>query len=137
MKKLLIVTALLLFAGIAYGQTLQKGSLLGLHHATITLNEGVTMKDYVDFSINKMIPAVEKSFKGVKMFLVKGDRGEKANEIGFLWYFDSMKDRDVYFTPEGQLTEKGLTAQEKLQPLMEEGAKLGSYTTTHTDWVIQ
>jgi hypothetical protein len=137
MKKLLVVTAIFLFAGTAFGQTLQKGSVLGVHHATITLNEGVTMKDFIDFSINKMFPAVEKSFEGVKMLLLKGDRGENANEIGFLWYFDSLKDRDVYFTPEGQLTEKGLAAQEKLQPLMEEGAKLGSYTTTHTDWIIQ
>jgi len=137
MRKLLFVTALLLFAGIAFGQTLQKGSFLGLHHATVTLNEGVTMEEFVDFNINKMIPAVEKSFEGLKMFLLKGDRGEKANEIAFLWFFDSLKDRDVYFTPDGQLTEKGLAAQEKLQPLMEEGEKLGSYTTTYTDWEVQ
>lgn len=137
MKKLLVISAILLFSGIVFGQTLHKGSLLGMHHATITLNEGFTMKDYLDFNLNKLIPAVEKSFKGVKLFLVKGERGEKANEIGFIWYFDSLKDRDVYFTPDGKLTEKGLAAQEKLQPLMEEGAKLGSYTTTHTDWLIQ
>ena len=137
MRKLLVITAILLSTGIAFGQTLQKGSMLGLHHASVTLNAGVSMEDFVDFAVNKLLPAAEKSFPGLKLYVIKGDRGEKANEIGFLWVFDSVKDRDVYFTSEGQLTDKGLAAQEKLQPLMEEGAKLGSYTTTHTDWIIQ
>lgn len=137
MRKLLVITALLLLVGVTFGQTLQKGSLLGMHHATITLNPGVTMDQYIDFMHVKMIPAVEKQFSGVKFFVLKGERGENINEIAFLWYFKTVKDRDAYFTAEGELSEKGMAAQVQLLPLLEEGGKMGTYTTTHTDWIIQ
>jgi hypothetical protein len=137
MRRLLIITALILFAGVAFGQTLNKGSVLGVHHVTINFNSGVTWDQYLEFLNDKMIPATEKHFAGLKLFVMKGDRGENENGIGYLWYFKTVEDRDMYFTAEGGLTEKGMAAQLKLQPLVEEGAKLGTYTTTHTDWIIQ
>jgi len=137
MKKLIIAAAFILFTGVAFGQTLNKGSLLGVHNVTVTLNSGITMDQYIEFTTDKMIPAVEKNFAGVKFFVMKGVRGENENGIAFLWFFKTVKDRDIYFTAEGGLTEKGMAAQVNLQPLIEEGSKLGSYTTTHTDWIIQ
>ncbi len=136
MKKLIVLTAFILIAGIAFAQTLQKGSLIGIHNTSFSLNPDVELKEFVDFQVNKMIPAVEKNFVGVKLFIMKGDRGEEKNGYAFMWYFKSVKERDIYFTAEGELTEKGSAAQEKLSPLIEEMSKFGSYTTTHTDWVI-
>ena len=137
MRRLLIISALILFAGVAFGQTLNEGSVLGVHQVTFTLNPDVTFDQYLEFMKDKMIPAAEKHFAGLKLFVMKGDRGENENGIGYLWHFKTVEDRDIYFTAEGGLTEKGMAAQVKLQPLVEEGAKLGTYTTTHTDWIIQ
>ena len=137
MKKLIIAAAFILLTGVAFGQTVNKGSVLGVHNVTLSLNPGVTVDQYLKFMTVQMIPAVEKHFAGVKSFVMKGDRGEYENGIAYLWFFKTVEDRDIYFTAEGGLTEKGMAAQVKLQPLVEEGAKLGTYTTTHTDWIIQ
>jgi hypothetical protein len=137
MKKLIIAAAFILLAGVAFGQTIKKGSVLGIHHVTITLNPGATLEQYMDFQNTKIIPAAEKHFAGVKLFAMKGNRGEHENGYASMWFFESIKDRDVYFTAEGGLTEKGLAAQEKMMPLLEELSKLGTSTTTHTDWVVQ
>ena len=66
------MTALLLFAGIAFGQTLPKGSVIGLHTSVVTLNPGVTLDHYMDFMNNKLFPEFEKHFPGIKLYLVKG-----------------------------------------------------------------
>ena len=52
MKKLIIAVAFILFAGVAFGQTLQKGSVLALRTDAPTLNPGVTMDQYEEFMIN-------------------------------------------------------------------------------------
>ena len=44
MKKLLIVTAFLQFAGIAFGQTLKKGGVIAIHKMDVTLAAGVTLE---------------------------------------------------------------------------------------------
>ena len=84
MRKLFVITALLLFAGIAFGQTLNKGSMIGVHPMTITLESGVTMDQFLDFFTNKWIPEVEKLFDGWKGIIVKGNKGEHVNEYGLV-----------------------------------------------------
>ena len=49
MKKLFIIIVYILFAGIAYGQTFQKGSIIGIHEWTITPDSGVTMSQFLEF----------------------------------------------------------------------------------------
>ncbi len=49
MRRLILTTALVLLAGITFGQTLKKGVILGVHHMTITLEPDVTMDQYLDF----------------------------------------------------------------------------------------
>ncbi len=72
MKKLIIAAAFLLFTCVAYGQTVQKGSVVGVHTSTVTLNSGVTLDQYMDYFTNRFIPEFEKNFPGIKLFLVKG-----------------------------------------------------------------
>jgi hypothetical protein len=62
MKRLLIASAFILFAGFALGQTLEKGNVLALHHHQVSLAEGVTMDQYNDFVSNKLLPAMQKAF---------------------------------------------------------------------------
>ena len=61
MKKLILFTALVCIMGIAYGQNLQKGNLIGVHNMTITPNPGVTVEQVLSYMINTYIPAAEKS----------------------------------------------------------------------------
>ncbi len=137
MKKLLILSAIVLLAGTAFGQTLQKGNLIGVHVMTIDLKPGVTMQQYTDFILNTYIPAFEKEIKGVKLYLIKGVRGEKKNSLGVLFLIKSQAIRDKYFKGENDYTAKGQKALDNLAPVIAQGDKLGKMTYTYTDWVIQ
>ena len=137
MKKLIIASVFILLTGTAFSQTLQKGSLIGIHDFTVTLDPDVTMNQYMDFLINTYVPEYEKSFQGVKLFVLKGIRGDHENGYALIFYFESVKDRDRYFKDEGGLNEVGQSAMNKLRPLLNELNKLGAFSTVYTDWVIQ
>ena len=137
MKKLILTAALILVVGTTFGQTLQKGNFIGLHVITINLDPDVTMNQFLDFYVNKWIPEFEKNFPGVKMYMIKGIRGENENSFGFVSFTDSEEVRDKYYNKNGTLNELGKSGFEKLQPTTEELQKLGTHTSTYTDWVIQ
>ena len=136
MKKIILLAAFVIVTGATFGQTLQKGNLVGLHVMTINLDPDVTMNQYLVFYVNKYIPEFEKNFPGVKLYLIKGIRGENENNFGRIYFFDSEEVRDKYFE-NGTLNELGKSAFEKLQPITDELQKLGTYTSTYTDWIIQ
>ena len=136
MKKLLIITALLLFAGIAFGQTLKKGNLIGVHVMSIELRTGATMDQYIDFFNEKAKPAWENAHKGMKIFLIKGLRGENVNEIGMLFQFTDEAARDQSYNADGSLTEFGQKVREKMAPIIAETEKIGTNTSKYTDWLI-
>jgi hypothetical protein len=136
MRKLLFVTTLLLFAGIAFGQTLHKGGIFAVHEATITLNPDVTMNQFVDFLTNKLYPELNKHMEGVTFFLLKGDRGENEGALAWGIYFDSEEVRNKYWPAEGSSSEEMTKVMQDIQPLMDEMNKLGSATTVFTEWKI-
>jgi len=131
MKKLILTAAaLILFAGATFGQTLQKGNLIGFHVTTVDLKPDVTMEQYQEFYISKVIPEIEKHYPGWKGYAVKGIRGENENSIGVIYVIESEKYRDKYFNEDGSLNELG--------PIWEELNKLGIYSEKHyTDWIVQ
>ena len=137
MRKLLIASALLLFVGIASGQTLQKGNLIGLHVLSIDLKPGVTMDQYIDFFNEKVKPAWEKAEKGMKVFAIKGIRGETINEFGMLVQYEDEAIRNKSYNPDGSLSEYGNKLMEEMAPSTTEMEKLGTYTSKYTDWIIQ
>ena len=51
MKKLLVISVLILLTGVAFGQTLQKGGSFNLHVLTVTLDPDVTMNQWVDDTV--------------------------------------------------------------------------------------
>jgi hypothetical protein len=136
MKKLILTTALVLLAAITFGQTLQKGGILGIHQMTITLKPEVTIDQFLDFYQNKVIPESEKLMDGWKGFVVKGNIGEHVNEYRVVWYIESMKDYNKFFTNDGPTDEVNVL-MEKIQPVIDEIHKLGTWTSEYTDWVIQ
>ena len=137
MRKLLVITAFLLFAGIAFGQTMQKGVVIGVHTVTVTLNPDVTMDQYQDFILKKLIPEWEKHFPGAKLFISKGLNRENKDEYAMLIYIESKKVYYKYWNDDGSATDKGAAAAAKVQPTIDEMFKLGTYSSVITDWVIQ
>ena len=134
MKKLILLTALILFTGITFGQKLKKGNLIGTHALTIELNPGVTMEKFQDFYLNTYVPEYEKHLQGWKLYMTKSIRGENENTYGFIGVIESEEARDKYIIDEGFRDEAII---EKLKPVNEELNKLGKVTSDkYTDWLI-
>lgn len=137
MKKLIIAAAFFLITGLAFGQAVQKGSIIGVHTSTVTLNSGVTLDQYLDYYTNRFIPEFEKHFPGVKLFLVKGLNREVKDEYGKIFIIESKKVYNKYWNDDGSNTDVTAAIVEKVQPLLDEGNKLGTTTDDIADWVIQ
>ena len=137
MRKVLIVTALLLFTGIASGQTLKKGNLIGVHVVTLELKPDVTMEQYIKFVNEKYIPEFEKLFEGYHLFIMKGIRGENKGSIGFLFQTKDEATRNLYNNDDGSSTELADKLYEKMEPVWNEMDKLGTWNSKYTDWILQ
>ena len=135
MKKLIVLIAAVVFAGIAFGQKLKKGNVIGTHIVTIELNPGVTMEQFQDFQLNKVIPEFEKQYQGWKFYLSKAIRGENMNSYGWIIVIESEEIRNKFYNDESP-NELGKAADEKLKPVIEESEKLGKITRKYTDWII-
>lgn len=139
MRKLLVLAALLLFTGTAFGQALNKGSIIALHNYELILKHDVTMNQFIEFMETTYIPAFEKAFPGTTLRGLVGDRGVFVHKFAGVIIFDSIETRDKYYpvadTEEGSsLTEEQLKT---LQMLNEGIYKLViSLSTTYTDWKI-
>jgi hypothetical protein len=137
MKKLIIALAFLLFAGITYGQSIEKGNLIGLHLVSVDLKPGATIDQYIKFFNENTKPAWENYYAGMKIFMIKGIRGEQANELGFIVHFKNEADRDKFYKSDGSLSELGEKVSEKIVPANEALEKIGTWTSTYTDWIVQ
>ena len=137
MKKLLVITTLLLFAGIAFGQSLNKGNVISNWHFDVALNEDVAMNQYLDFLTKTYIPEFEKHHKGVTMILMKGNRGEQVDKIGLMLIFESLETRNKYWPNEGEASEEQKAANKKMKPVEDKMNELGTWEEGgFSDWVI-
>ena len=121
---------------ITFGQTLQKGNVIGTHVLTINLDPDVTMNQFKAGLMNKWIPELEKQIPGMKVFLLNGNRGENNNRLGFLYIFESKEHRDKFWADDGA-TELGNAVLEKMNSVSTELEKLGTWSWKFTDWVIE
>lgn len=141
MKKLFFISALILIAGINYGQAFPKGAILGLHEGSpVTLNHGYTMDQYLTFLKEKYVPEFEKNWPGIKLYFLLGKRGQSENNLGVLYVLESDAVRNKYWSAEGQLSEVGMAANAKMKALDEENNKYvkpSDAQDKYTDWVIQ
>ncbi len=136
MRKLVIAVAIILFAGVAFGQTLTKGSVIGVHNYSITLQPDVTMNQFLEFWTNKMIPEMDKVWPGTKQIVMKGDRGKHKYGFATIIYFESIEQRDKLIPAEGDPNDSPIP--EEFVPIMEElGKYILSWEDEYTDYVIQ
>ena len=141
MKKLIIAAAFILLAGVAFSQTLQKGSHLGIQSLNITLDPDVTWNQYLDFTMNTFIPEVEKHFPGMKAFVMGGGMEIGGSEEGkveysIIYFFESEEVFNKYFDAEGNPNDAFMAAIEKLEPTSEKMDKLGTNSAPALGWMI-
>ena len=137
MKKIAFVVALALLTGVAFGQTIQKGAVVGLYDIEITLDPDVTMNQYLDFVLNESFPAWEKHMPGIKLFILKGFRGDNAKGYGLCVWCESKEVYKKYWDKEGAPTEllQGLMKNE-LKEVQEKAKKVGWMSWDFTDYVV-
>jgi len=115
MKKLIIAAAFILLTGVAFGQTLQKGSIIGVHVIKVTLDPDVTFNQWENFGLTKFIPTFDEEFQGdIELYYTKVDRGDDENGLGLIYVFKSIEVRAKYFTQEGATTELFNSKNEKV-----------------------
>jgi hypothetical protein len=134
MKKLIIGLAFILFAGVAFGQTLQKGGMVSVHEWTLILNPDVTMDQFLDHWKNNFMPVMKKEMPEMKRYIIKSI-GEETKYAG-LYYWDSMEEMGKYYNSDGSPTEIGAAAHEKIMPMLDGLSKFGEFTWTVANWII-
>ena len=117
-------------------KSLNKGSLMGIHALKISLKRGATIEQFENYFINETIPNYEKEFKGAKINLVKGIRGENKGAIGMVWIFESNEARDLYYDSNGAPTKLNQEVNQRLRTVNEGLSKIGTWTSKYTDWSV-
>ena len=116
----------------------KKGNVVGLHVAQVKLQPGVTMDQFSQHYRETVIPEFEKTYPDVKLYVIRGVRGEQKNSIGLIYFFESDEVRNKYFNPDATPTETGKVLQAKMKPTYDALAKVRtSATTKYTDWVVE
>lgn len=136
MKKLIIAVAFILFSGLAFGQAIHKGGVLGVHEWTVKLHPGVTMDQFMELWYSTAIPAMKKAIPEQTPFLLKGIGADNKDVYAGLYYYNSLEDLRKYWNEDGTPTEKGAAVMESYGPLLEEISKLAEFTYTAKDWIV-
>jgi hypothetical protein len=136
MKKLIILSALFLFSGITFGQSLQKGGVVAIHEWTLKLKADITMNQFLDHWGETIVPEMEKLIPEMKALTLKGVQKDNNYEYAGLYYYNSLEDLRKYWKEDGSPTEDGAAIMEKFVPLLEELSKFGEFTWSPSDWVI-
>ena len=83
----------------------------------------------------------EKSWPGLKGYLLKSFFGDSKNKFAIVWLFKTVEDRNRNFNADGSANELEKAAREKVKPIEEKLKKMyGNYTVQYThedDWVVQ
>jgi hypothetical protein len=138
MKKQMLILTFIVIANLGIAQGLQKGNLFGVHLVTIELKPNVKMDEFKTFFVNEVLPQYEKSWMGLKGYLVKSVRGDYKDQFLIVWLFESEKARDKYFNADGTPNDLEKVAFERVGPVEERLKKYGTYTIKYTDdFVVQ
>lgn len=122
------------FAG---GHNLQPGHILGIHTLEITLKEDVTFSDFENFYKGTYIPAFERSFPGIQLYFLEGERGLSTGKYGELYFARSKAERDYFEPGPGVLSEEGIESFERLRPIQEKLDDMVEFKRVYADWIVQ
>ena len=136
MKKMFFLLSFAFVSFSTFSQALPKGSLVGLHTATVKLNGKATMQQFSDFATTKWAPAF-RSACGCEVRILKYLRGEAADKFNYMLIFKTEADRNKFFKADGKMTDFGNSVFTKTKPVADELAKIGTMTGVYTDWLVQ
>lgn len=139
MKKLILVASIFLVSGVIFGQTLKKGMVVAINSYELILKDNVTFDQFIKFSKEKYIPALEKLIPGEKIYLLIGDRGENKFRYGEMYVFDDVSTRNKYYPKEDD-TATSPAFKAILPQLMALSAENNNYVKyakrVYTDWIV-
>jgi hypothetical protein len=144
MKRLFIIVVLTAFACTSYAQKqkLAKANLLSIKIMEIQLVEGKSLEEFKTFYLSDVIPAYEKAFEGLQIYMLKSVRGEYKNELAVIWIFESEAARNKYFNEDasaGNFTALGKETMERLKGIRQEmNSNYGRWSgNEQDDWIVQ
>lgn len=88
----------------------QDGALVAIRE--LTLKEGADPEAFEEFVADEYVPAMRRHLPGVRAMVVKGERGTDVGQYLYLWLFDSIHTRDLYFPEPDQPSELWQTVVE-------------------------
>jgi hypothetical protein len=115
------------------GQELVKGAVVA--NWNFTLKPGVAADRFEKFMIEQYIPAFEKSYEGVRMTLLKGERGVKKDGYCILLHFKSMSVRNEWWPQEGIASDKVKKALEEMKTVEDRMNTMIDWAS-FTDWIV-
>lgn len=137
MKKVYYLFFLVLFSGTSFGQTWEKGNLIGIHTFSLDLNPGVSFDQYKDCFLTRYIPALNENFPDIQHYLARGNREENKDKIGLVVIFASQEIKNKYYQTDGSTTALMNALLEKVKPIRAKLDSLATVTTEYTEWIIQ
>jgi hypothetical protein len=79
------------------------GKVLGIHY--YTLRQGVAPSAFEKFIVNEWEPVISERFPGIKMMIMKGERGSKIGQYVMVYDITSLYVRDFYWPSAGGSTD--------------------------------
>ena len=107
-----------------------------MHRMELTLADGVSLDQYLDFWETKLMPEAKKVFPEASYLVLKGIGENNQHQIGTFYYYESLEAFRKYWNDDGTATEEGAAGMAKLQPLMEKMNEMGTFTLFPGDWLI-
>ncbi len=142
MRLRIIVTATLLLIITVSGITTfgvraegGTGKVLGIHY--YSLRQGIEMAEFERFIREEWFPSVN-VVPGIRLMIMKGDRGENVGKYLLVFEIDSIYARDYYFPEPNQPSEAFKSAQARCGERCEQvWNKFGSMVerSEYTDYV--
>ena len=96
---LLIVSISMFFMAVV-SQAQEASPVYGVHN--IELGDGVDAADFEEYVIEELVPAWKEPRNGMRIMVLKGDRGERKGKYQLIYAFDSKETRDKFFPPDTQ-----------------------------------
>jgi hypothetical protein len=101
------------------------------------LKPGISAADFEQFVRGEMAQTVAKNVKGMKIKILKGDRGDRKGAYSLVWEFDSVTTRNQFFPREGGLGGPPFDeAWEHIKPVMGKFKTFVKDLGDYTDYVV-
>lgn len=107
--------------------------VFGMH--MIALRPGVKAEDFEKFVIEEAYPLL--SLEGPKVYLLKGDRGDREGKYLVMYEFERVEARDQLFPSPGEMSEEAQQFFEPLAPVFEKWETFATpLDTIYTDYIV-